>query len=101
MNKDTTNLDQLKNKAEYTWGNIIKIHEMPDYAIIEYHPWIVKGVTVTRIGNEDKIMYAGYVKGKCINETWNTFDDAIIGCIAYKYEGPNHMAEYYFTKMIK
>jgi len=92
-NPRTTDLDKLKNGARFTWGELVKIHEITDYAIVEY---------VSDFNGSDKgqTRYAGYVNGVDCAESYLDMDSALAGCIAYKHEGCNHRADGYFIKMI-
>lgn len=82
-------LNRIKSGQEkFTWGEVIKIHEVGDYSIVEYRR------------DNGEICFHGYVGKTDTNMSWNTLDQALAGCIAYKYEGPNHRAGNYFITMI-
>jgi len=97
----TTKLEQLKKGSPYTWGAIIKIHEIGPYAVVEAYSWKTDGCTVLS-GNadKDKISFHTYVHGNCCGHAYNSLDAALAGCIAYRNEGCNHRADYYFIKSI-
>lgn len=88
--------------TEFIWGKVIKVHYIGyEYDVVEYHPRKVKeGRILNEIDFQIK-EYHGYVKEKDTSCSWKSFDEAIIGCIAYKYEGANHRADEYFIKMIQ
>jgi hypothetical protein len=97
----TTDLIKLKSGAEFTWGEIIKIHEIAEYAIIEYYPWCVKGREVlTGLINTDKTNYSCYINNKCCSSSFDNIDAALVYCIAYKHDGINTQAHHYFMKAI-
>jgi len=88
-NPRTTDLDKLKNGARFTWGELVKIHEIGEYAVVE------------AIDKEDKLpCFHSYVAGRSCSHAYPTLDAALAGCIAYKHEGLNHRADGYFIKMI-
>jgi hypothetical protein len=74
---DTTDLEQLRNGASYTWGSLIKIHDIGRYSIVEYKP--------RKIGISDRIQEVGfgcYVDGEKLSTSSNTLEGALILCIA-------------------
>lgn len=76
-------------EKEFTWGNVIKIHYIGEYQIVEY------------IDKRDKkTFYHGYINYSDINRSYSSLDSALIGCIGYKREGGNGKAAMYFDKMI-
>lgn len=99
----TTDLEKLKNSQEpFTWGRIIHIQEIGPYAIASFHPWQVNGSTVlTGQPNKDEIHYHTWVDGKDCHSSYNSLDEALAACIAYRAEGPNHRANYYFINSIR
>ena len=76
-------------EKEFTWGNVIKIHCIGEYQIVEY------------IDKRDKkTYYHGYINYIDTNHSYLSLDSALIGCIGYKHEGGNGRAAMYFEKMI-
>ena len=102
MTERTTDLQKIKNGDEFTWGYLLAIHEIGEYSIIEFHPWKVEGNRIL-VGDMDqtKKEYHGYLNGEDISESFESLDAALAGCIAYKYEGANHRADFYFMKMLE
>ncbi len=101
MDERTTELKRLKSGANFTWGRLIKIHEIGEYSIVEFYPWITENSTVWS-GTPDttKKEFTTYVMGKDCGRGFLSLDAAIVGCIAYKHDGINTRADYYFMKMI-
>ena len=98
----TTDIEKLKNGLPFIWGKLIDIQTIGEYSIVYYHPWIVdNGNIKTGFPNLGKLFYHGYVLGKDTSNSWESLDEALVGCIAYNREGPNHKADFYFMKMIK
>lgn len=53
----TTNLDKVKAGEQFTWGNVVKLHELGGYVIAEFHPWEYEGVRgVSRPGVEGNFL---------------------------------------------
>lgn len=97
----TTNLQELKDGQGFTWGQVIKIHEVGEYAIVEYHPWKVEGITgLVGEADYDEVMYHYYVSTRDTCHSTNSLDSALAGSIAYKHEGPNSRAADYFIRML-
>ena len=90
LNPTTTDLDKLKNGARFAWGRVIMIHEIGSYAVVE-----------AMSDSEHEIQYHSYIDGRSCAHAYPTLDAALAGCIAYKHEGCNHRADWYFIKMIQ
>jgi len=100
--KRTTKLNELKaGIGEFTWGEVIKIHEIGEYAIVEYHPWKSEGCIVLS-GQPDmtETLFSYYIDGEDCSQSAESLDEALAGCIAYKHEGANAQAGVYFMRMI-
>lgn len=74
-------------KREYHWGEVVKIHCVGEYQIVE-------------ATKDQKIHYHGYINYKDTNTSYYSLDSALVGCIGRKYEGGNGKAAMYFCKMI-
>lgn len=98
--KRTTDLNQLKNGAPYTWGEVVTIHEIGEYAIVESIDWASKKTEIMTGVIGDTTKYHPYVNEQNTNHSYSSLDEAIIGAIAYKYDGLNSQAAYFFSKMI-
>jgi len=100
--KRTTELDKLKAGEAFTWGDVIQIHEVGDYSIVECHPWEVEGSNVV-VGRPviKQLSFHVYVSSENTCSSFESLDAALAGCIAYKHEGVNHRADTYFMKMIR
>ncbi|MFA5306529.1 MAG: hypothetical protein WC365_03705 [Candidatus Babeliales bacterium] len=96
----TTDLTKLEHGNPFTWGILVKIHSFFDYTIVEYHPHVYKDGHDT--GKIDTVChYHIYIDGKDCSRSYEDFDSAIAGCLAYKYDGCNTRADIHFMKMIK
>ena len=100
--KRSTILGDLRGGVPFTWGQLIDIHDIGAYTIVCYHPWTTEKNAV-KVGTPSlgELSYHGYVNGKNTSESWPSLDAALAGCIAYKREGANHRADWYFMKMIQ
>lgn len=73
----TSKLDVIRHSPDlYTWGNIIKIHNIGDYSIVEYE------------GEDDGggLSFAPYTNGKDLKISFATLEKALIYTIAYKHD---------------
>jgi hypothetical protein len=97
-------LSRLKhgNGHNFVWGYVLRIHEIGEYSIVEYHPWKREGSSIiTGEMDPNETEYSCYVNSKSISMSTLTLDAALTTCIGYKHEGANSQAAYYFLKMIK
>ena len=92
--KTSTDLHEVKdNSVEFTWGEIIKFYEIEEYTIASYNT-----------DNKQKkktVEFHAWVDKKDTCRSYNSLEEAIVGAIAYKHEGPNSQAAGYFMKMIR
>jgi hypothetical protein len=78
----------------FPWGRIVRTHAIGDYEIIEavwdcpYSPSL-----------HGTLGFFPYAHGESIHRHYRTLDDALVGVIAYRREGPNGRAAEYFRKM--
>jgi hypothetical protein len=101
MNDNTTNLKEIRNGTDFTWGEMVKIHELGPYTIGEYHPWETEGCVV-RVGvaSINRTSYHIWIDGKSMGCSAESLEGAIVLAIALKYDGLNTRAAGYFMKMI-
>lgn len=74
-------------KTVFTWGNVINVHCIGEYQIIEAE-------------YNGEIDYYGYIDYNDIHFSYKSLDEALIGIIGIKYDGGETKAPYYFAKMI-
>jgi len=79
-------------ERSFVWGTVNYIHVIGKYSIVEY-------LSNTR-GMENKTYFHSYIKNRDTNHSYLTLEEAIIGVIAYEYDGPNSQAAYFFGKML-
>ncbi len=103
----TTELAKLKKGHKFTWGRVIKIHEIGEYAIVEF---IETPDEPDKVDENYKpvISFFAYVPGAVLrwegendHTSYDSMDSALAACIAFKYEGHGHQADRYFMKMLK
>lgn len=103
--------DQKKGPKpqRFPWGLIVDVHVVGPYALLEYDS--------SKPGNAEpgwksERMFSGYVhepenkradaRGwRDIGQSFHSLDAALVGCIAYRAEGPNAQAASYFMRMIR
>jgi hypothetical protein len=82
---------------DFGWlGKVVDVCEVRDYTIVEY---LEKDFDTKEI--TDNHFFGVYVGGKNTNTSYGSFDEVLAGAIAYKHEGPNHHADYYFMKSLR
>lgn len=85
---------------KYHWGEVIEVHSIGEYDIIEYYPKEYKNSCSTGNIDYSHKQYHSYINGKDTCHSYYTLEGAIIGVIAYKFDGLNSQAAGYFCKMI-
>lgn len=76
-------------EKEFTWGNVIKIHCIGEYQIVEYMNKRDYGT-----------YYHIYINYMDLSHSYSSLDAALVGCVGCKYEGRGSRAAMYFEKMI-
>jgi hypothetical protein len=96
----TTDLDGLRDGINFTWGKLVKIHDSGQYTIVEYYPYIYENNCGTNKFNYSIREFSCYIDRKPIGHSCYSYDEALITCIAYKYDGCNSQAAAFFVRMI-
>jgi hypothetical protein len=98
----TTELDALKRGEAFTWGEVVAIHSVGAYAVVEHHPWMRTENRMVLTGQPDRQVteFQAYVDGKDCSQTFGSLEAALAAAIADKAEGPNHRADIYFIKSL-
>lgn len=89
----TTDLTILRTAPHrYTWGKVIKVHDVGSYSIVEYEPdgFAIYG---TSIGHQAR-MFAIYVNGEHLAYSSKTFDGALVVVIAAARGGRENNSQY-------
>lgn len=81
----------------YVWGPASAVHEIGEYAIIEYQE---RASSNPKPDWVSRVLFHGYVNGRDTHQSFESLDAALVGCIGYKHEGGNGRAAGYFMKMI-
>lgn len=90
-----------QKRPKFTWGSIIEIMDIGPYTIASYHPHKNdNGRISSQIIDVDRTQFHGWVDGENSHRAWLSLDEALVGLIAYRAEGPNSRAADYFKKMI-
>jgi len=85
-NERTSDLALLRKGANYTWGKLVKIHDLgPRYSVVEFHP---NPKTPYVEAEEKPVEYTAYVDGKQAAGSL-TIEGAILICIGYGSLEPN------------
>jgi hypothetical protein len=97
----TTNLGLLRLGAPFTWGAIIRIVNFGRYSVVIHHPWKVDGSAIV-VGSPNLhiVEYHAYVDDKDTSRGFLSIEAAVVGAIAYAYDGPNTQADKYFLRAI-
>lgn len=83
-------------ETKFTWGPVVKLHEIGEYQIIEYHEQIFKNSCGT--GKYEKEKTTFHVHGR--SHSFESLDMALIGAICLKHDGSNTRAPWYISKML-
>jgi len=96
----TTDIWALQHGERFSWGEIITIHHIGEYSLVEFHPWVYINCCGTDQINEAETEFSCYINGYSISRSAESLDSALATCIAHKHDGGNSQAAVYFMKMI-
>lgn len=86
--------DIKKDSKNFTWGEVIRIHEIGDIAIVEYQ--VKPGHT-----DSGEIHFHNFVKGRDTNHSCDSLDFAILEGLGYKWGGPNSQFSQMASRMLE
>lgn len=81
-----------------TLGPIDGVHEIGEYLIIEFR-WDASDSSEALWHHHGKTYFEPYVAGKSTCVIHESLDSALVAAVAYKREGPNGQAAWYFERM--
>jgi hypothetical protein len=84
---------------DFPWGKVAHVHEVGEYQIVEYHPRVAVGCTLTK-ELHDHTEFHPYINGKNTSTSYRSLDAALVGVIAHKHDGANTRADVYFCRMV-
>ena len=96
----STDILAIKSGGAFTWGEVIAIHAIGEYSIVEYHPWKDTSSRVEVGAPSDEISFHIWIGNRDCCRSFSTLESAIVGAIAYKFDGPNTQADRFFIKAI-
>lgn len=83
----------------FPWGPIDAIHCVGPYAIVEYREDRSTFTPASSWQNHGRTLFAPYLDGRSVSESFLSLDSALVGAVAYRREGPNSQAAHYFDRM--
>lgn len=85
-----TKLSISEIRDDLKWlGNVEEVYNIGDYQIAKY------------ISKDDKKeRYHPYYKGKSYSTSYNSVEEAMVGVVAYRFDGLNTKADVYFIRAI-
>jgi len=88
-NYDTTNLEEIRNGARFTWGRVVKIHDIGRYSFVEFYGRAYEnGHPTGKL--EEKTSFHVYVDGKSQSNSCGSLESALILAIAFDKLEINH-----------
>ena len=79
----------------YVWGQVVNVHRVGEYAIIEY-----VNVENTSPDFGKHFFHPAIWTDRFAETSYLSLDETLVGVIAYKHDGDNSHAAYYFFKMV-
>jgi hypothetical protein len=91
---------QAPDGKRFPWGPIDAVHVMGPYAIVEYRN-DASGNTFQREvwAEHGQTRFHPYIDGRDTSCSYRSLDSALVGAVAYRREGPNGRAAFYFDRM--
>ncbi|WP_367139482.1 hypothetical protein [Saccharothrix sp. HUAS TT1] len=83
----------------FPWGPIDAVHTIGPYEIVEFR-WDASRGPRGRWTQHGTTFFHPYVNGCDTERYHSTLDGALVDAVAFRSEGPNSSAGYYFLRMI-
>lgn len=77
-------------EKDFCWGKVIKTHYIGQFQFIE----------AERNNKDYPVLFSAYINFESISRSYMSLESAMIGVIAYKYDGSSSQAAEFFEKMI-
>lgn len=103
LDPDALTIEEARNylAKSFSWGEVKTVHIVGEYQIVEYHPRAcTESGRITQDIDHNKTNFHPYINWEDTSHGYNSLDEALVGVIALKAEGPNGQAAEYFCKMI-
>jgi hypothetical protein len=79
----------------FCWGRVVAVHRIGEYEIIEYLDRLRDGCTILKTVGTEHLFHVNSHGCSC-----TSLDEALVSCIAYKYDGISSQAVRLFCKGI-
>lgn len=83
----------------FPWGPIDQVHEVGPYQIVEYRR-DMSNFAGSDYSEHGRVQFHPFIDGKDTSRSFDTLDAALVGAVAYRHEGPNGSADWYFMRML-
>jgi hypothetical protein len=102
LNPDVLSLEDAKRylASGFVWGEVKTVHVVGDYQVVEYYPRKSEKNRISQDIDYSKTLFNPYIDWEDTNHGYGSLDEALVGVIAYRAEGPNGQADMYFCKMV-
>jgi hypothetical protein len=71
----------------FVWGDVRKVHDIAEYSIIEYID--NSDIDIYTDTSDSESMFHVYINGDDTNISYESLDEALLGCLERKYLGLN------------
>ena len=85
---------------KFPWGPIDKVHQVGPYQIVEYRRDMSNSGMTSDFSEHGRVQFHPFIDGRDTSCCFNTLDAALAGAIAYRREGTNGSAAFYFMRML-
>ena len=84
----------------FPWGKVVAVHTIGEYDIVEYKRWTYEnGSMVYPRVPQVSSSFHPYINGKDTHRSFDMMEKALVGAIAYRYDGCNSQAGSMFERM--
>lgn len=98
----TIELPKLRTGALYLHGEVIALHQVLAYDFVEFRPWALRGgVPDPSVVQGNGLAFRAYCEGEEIPVSFDSLEEAMVGAVAYRLDGPESQASRYFFRMVR
>ena len=86
--------------SRFPWGEVRQVHSIGDIEVVEFYGRQYEDGQTSPDVDRSVSLFHPYLNGEDLNQSYDTLDGAVVGAIAFKYEGSDSRAAYYFWRMV-
>jgi hypothetical protein len=97
LQQRTCEIELLRMGAPFVWGDVIALHDIGPYDIVEY---AARETNSVGFKASTVVRFHPYIQGWDTSHSYSTLDDALLACVALRHDGINTQAPQLFSRSL-